>query len=533
MNHVLLTSIYIPLGNEADEGKSVGTELLHKSLTRAQGIFSIRQVIRCWSNDYIAANLDTPVTVFHYPTVRKFKKELKRNHYTHIGISFVVPTFLRMVEMVRIIREISPGTAIILGGYGTVLGDDVLKPHCDYICRGDGVPFMRELLGEKTDAPARHPYAPVKGPRVLSFTYPGKMLHITAGLGCPNGCDFCSTSHFYSRRYYPLVENGKELYSEILNQYRKAKERGDKVSHLAIIDEDLFHSETRAREFLEEARKHQACIGLSGFASIRGLSKFTGREIAEMGFELLWVGIEGKNAAFNKLNGRSAHDLFEDFKDHGISTIASSIIGLPYQTRDSIREDFERHIQLKPTYSQFFIYCPVFGTPLFEKSQKENRLIPGIENPKNWKRMEGFSQFIKHDHFEDGELEKIQEDMYREEYERLGASVFRVGEILLRGSINMEKSDSPLLRMKAGRLKKYAGMIRPLLPIGRWLAPSKDAKHIIDELGHRYRQVCGRWDFPDIVKAMFTPSLALTTYIRFRSGYDDRLGSLRIDKDQL
>ncbi len=45
---VLLTSVCRPFGGPG-EGDSVGAELFHAQVTRAQGIFSLRQVIRCWA----------------------------------------------------------------------------------------------------------------------------------------------------------------------------------------------------------------------------------------------------------------------------------------------------------------------------------------------------------------------------------------------------------------------------------------------------------------------------------------------------
>ena len=54
----------------------------------------------------------------------------------------------RMKEVVAMIREHSPQSEIILGGYGTVLSDEALAPYADHICREEGVGFMRRLLGE-------------------------------------------------------------------------------------------------------------------------------------------------------------------------------------------------------------------------------------------------------------------------------------------------------------------------------------------------------------------------------------------------
>lgn len=57
--NVLLTTVCRPFGG-IGEGDTVGAELFHAQVTRSQGIFSYRQVIRCWGLDYIAENIDAP-----------------------------------------------------------------------------------------------------------------------------------------------------------------------------------------------------------------------------------------------------------------------------------------------------------------------------------------------------------------------------------------------------------------------------------------------------------------------------------------
>ena len=144
---VLLTSVCRPLGLKYGDAPSVGYELLYGQVTRAQGLFSPRTVNIHYSLEYIAENLDTPTVVLQYPSKREFIKELKKG-YDYVGISFIMAVMHKMKEMVALIREYAPNSQIVLGGYGTVLKDDVLKPYADHICREEGVGYFRRLLGE-------------------------------------------------------------------------------------------------------------------------------------------------------------------------------------------------------------------------------------------------------------------------------------------------------------------------------------------------------------------------------------------------
>src|SRR6266542_5052692 len=154
---ILLTSVCRPIGPEHGDAASVGYELLYRQVTRAQGIFSPRTVNSTFSLDYIAENLDAPTVVLQYPSKRELIAELKKG-YDYVGISFIMAVIHKMKESVALIRKYAPNSKIVLGGYGTVLKDEVLKPYADYICREEGVAFMRRLLGEsELPMPYHHP----------------------------------------------------------------------------------------------------------------------------------------------------------------------------------------------------------------------------------------------------------------------------------------------------------------------------------------------------------------------------------------
>ena len=107
------------MGPDQGDATSVGYELLYRQVTRAQGIFSPRTVNVQFSLDYIAENLDAPTVVLQYPSKRELIKELKKG-YDYVGISFLMAIFHKVKDMVALIREHSPKTKIILGGYGTI-----------------------------------------------------------------------------------------------------------------------------------------------------------------------------------------------------------------------------------------------------------------------------------------------------------------------------------------------------------------------------------------------------------------------------
>jgi len=490
MATILLTTVCRPFGG-AGEGDSVAAELFHAQVTRSQGIFSLRQVIRCWGLDYIAHNLQAPCVVLHYPSERELVRELKARKYHYVGINFVVPTFHKLRRLSELVRRHSPGTRIILGGYGTVLPDELLLPHGDFICREEGIVFMRRLLGEEPDAPLRHPYCPIPAPSVYSYPLRTRVAHITGGLGCPNGCDFCSTSHFFKRTYIPFVKTGREMYQLLLEHEQQACSQGDELSGFIVIDEDFFLQEQRAREFLDCVRSGGRSFPLMGFGSVKGLSRFTADEIAEMGFETIWIAFESEEAGYDKLRGKDLDELYASLRSRGIAVLASMIIGFPFQDRAQVEKEFARLMTLAPAMCQFLIYFAFPGTPLHRKVLAEDGFLPEYAENPDYRRWDGFALHLKHPAFTAAELEYLQKDLFRRDFEILGPSLVRLFRVWFEGYRNLKDSPNPLLRRSAERMAAYLkGSFHGLYP-ATLLGPTRERRREAAELMNEIARTFG------------------------------------------
>ncbi len=510
--NILLTTVCRPFGGEG-EGDSVGAELFHPQITREQGIFSYRQVIRCWALDYIAENIEASSVVLHYPSEREFARELKNSTYDYIGINFVVATYHKVKPMVRLIRTHAPGTKIILGGYGTVLSDEELSPYGDLICREEGIEYMRRLFGEDTVKPLVHPYAPVESPRIYSFPLKTKVAHITGGLGCPNGCDFCCTSHFFKRKYIPFVKNGQELYRLMLDMEKKAEIAGDDLSGFILIDEDFFLHEKRAREFLQCVREGGKSMSIMGFGSVRGLSKFTPDEIAEMGFDILWTAFEGTESNFSKLKGRSLSELYSSLKSRGVALLTSMIIGFPYQDRAKIMEEFLMITELGPSLWQVLIYFAFPGTPLHKQMIEENRYLPEYRKNPDYRTYDGFAMHFSHPHFSAPELKDLQSELYRKNFEILGPSILRVVRVWFEGYRNLKDSSNPLLSGRAERMRIYVRRAIPAMYPAILLGPNKERRTEAKELLNEIIQETGSLSITDRLFGIATIPLTAWTWL--------------------
>jgi haloalkane dehalogenase len=525
---VLLTTVCRPFGKHG-EGDSVGAELFHAQVTRSQGIFSYRQVIRCWGLDYIAENIEAPSIVLHYPSEREFIRELKRCRFEWVGINFVVATFHKLRRMVSLIRRHVPNARIVLGGYGTVLSDAELKPYGDFICREEGIGFMRRLLGEAAIDKIRHPYAPIESPRVFSYPLPTKVAHITGGLGCPNGCDFCCTSHFFKRRYVPFVKSGRELYDTIREMELKAKTAGDQLSGFIIIDEDFFIQTSRARDFLKCVRQGGRPLSIMGFGSVKGLSRFHPDEIAEMGFDILWTGFESPSAGYAKISGGNLPILYAALKKRGVALLSSMIIGFPDQDRRQILRDLRQLQELGPALWQILIYFAFPGTPLFERVLTEGRYLPKYQKHPDYRKFDGFSMHFRHGHFSPDELEQLQRDMYRENFERLGPSIVRIIQTWFDGWRHLRNASSPLLRERGRRMRRYVQNAIPGLYPAAFFGPNRFQRRRARMLIRRIRSELGTALLSDRLSGWATLPLAAWTRLALLLDIGQQPKLLRIE----
>src|SRR5512137_1900869 len=441
---VLLTSVCRPMGPKYGDAPSVGYELLYGQVTRAQGLFSPRTVNIHYSLEYIAENLDAPTVVLQYPSQRELIRELKKG-YDYVGISFLLAVMHKMKEAVALIRQYAPNSKIVLGGYGTVLKDDVLKPYADHICREEGVGFFRRLLGEpEIPMPYKHPLL-VSWLKVFGWKVSGTGK-IFAGLGCPNGCDFCCTSHFFSRKHIKLLPEGKDIYA-VAERYLDL----DPSLVFLILDEDFLLNKKRAMEFRDCVIKGGKKLSIFAFSSIKAISQYTVEEILEMGIDGFWIGYEGTRSGYAKQQGRPVDEILTEFREHGITVLTSMILGFDYQTPEVIAQELDGLMKLKPTLSQFLIYGPVPGTPFYERAIKDNLLHEKyVKEPElMYRRGDGFATMIKHPTLSPEAIEELQRWCFSEDFQRLGPSIFRTLEARLLGCRKLRNSPNPQLRQKA------------------------------------------------------------------------------------
>lgn len=480
-------------------------------LTRGQGPFGLRGHLHAFALHTIAQNLSVPVTVLEWPTEDLFRKELERR-YDFLGIQVFSIHLPKIARMVQVAREISPATRIVLGGYGVIHlykgfpGDPpepvrYLRENVDHVCMEEGVGFFRKLLGEPLDRPIRQEFqtdswASLRGAESLArFRFTSTLV----ALGCPNGCEFCSTSAFF-RANKIVVASPEEVCSSLKSAVQKA--RGDPILFNALFDEDFLLDRSYVLRLGERIRKEGLAgkVNLFCFASVKSLSQYRAEELAAMGIGAVWIGVESKFEEavttvhnFEKRKGRDVAELVEDLHRHGILVIASNILGLDFHDRRNILEDIDFFVSLRPDLYQVSPLTPCPGTALFERMEKENRIAPDYRcsDLHLWS-----DNLFRHEAFGRDEIKALYELAHRKLYESNGPSVLRILDVALRGWETLAHASDPHLQERADRCffiasRLGAGLLYSLCE----LAPTEAVRSLVGEVEDRYLRHVGPYSW--------------------------------------
>lgn len=376
---VLLASVFGPYARNDEFGSRTinPMELYHNQVTRAQGIFSPRMFHRSWGILMIQHNISAPCTVLDFPTREAFASELASGSYDVVGISSIIVNIGKVREMCRMVRERSPQSTIVVGGHVAAIPGIEKMVNADYIVKGDGISWMRRFLGENESAPILHP--PIVsgfGHRVMGFSLPRRAGSVAAtiipSVGCPLGCNFCTTSAFFGGKgkFLNFYRTGTELFGVM-----EKMEGTLKVHSFFMMDENFLLHRKRALELLGCMKAGNKSWELYVFASANAIRQYAVRELVELGVSWIWMGLESPRAGYAKLHGSDTLSLTRELRAHGIRVLGSTIIGLEHHTPGNIQAEIEHAVSHSTDFHQFMLYTPVPGTPLYREMEGQGRLL--------------------------------------------------------------------------------------------------------------------------------------------------------------
>ena len=274
------------------------------------------------------------------------------------------------------------GVKTVMGGMYAMLIPDEVAGHCDCVIVGDAEPVWAEMIEDHRKGQLKKRYDPVQPrcPQINVITrrdiFEGKgYLPITLlqfSRGCSHKCSFCASSVYFKAHHY--CRPVEDVVREIKSQKRKL---------LFFVDDNIVCNREKAKELF------RALIPLKiRWVSQGSIDMLNDEELMELmvksGCLGLVIGFESISpqciSEMNKgTNKKGSGDMYkseiQQLRKWGLQTWAAFTVGHDGDTVESVRATCDFAIRNKFTFAAFNILMPYPNTPLYEKMEREGRLL--------------------------------------------------------------------------------------------------------------------------------------------------------------
>ncbi|MBU5615122.1 hopanoid biosynthesis associated radical SAM protein HpnJ [Geomonas azotofigens] len=315
------------------------------------------------------------------------------------------PTLAIDVETARRVKAQKPGTVTVLTGpHVSILPEESLRfaaGAVDIVCRGefdystkelcegkpweevDGISFLKD--GKVVHTKDRPPIAdldalpfaskiyqrdlPIDEYVIPHFRHP--YVSIYASRGCPSRCIYC---------LWPQTFSGRTLRKRSpQNVYEEVKWIKENLPHVKDIsfDDDTFTADKQHAIAIARLIKP---LNVSWVINARANCDYeTLKELREAGMHHVVVGYESGNEQILKnikkgVTKAQAIEFTKNCKKLGITVHGAFVLGLPGETRETIKETIAYAIDLDLTSIQVSLASPYPGTEFYQMA-KENGWI--------------------------------------------------------------------------------------------------------------------------------------------------------------
>ena len=329
---------------------------------------------------------------------------LKRNPDI-VSISALTPTIGVALDSADKIKQVKPDTIVVMGGYHpTFEYESVLEEKSvDIVIRGEGEYTFLELVqtlennGDLKNVNGlafhdEHDHSMVLTPdrpiiqNLDELPFPAfhlfpmekyKILNISTNVatiittrGCPMQCSFCSSAALHGnklrRRSYQNVCDEIEL--------RLTEENIDTI---AFMDDTFTLNKRFVKDLCMEIKRRNLKFWWGCTSRVDTLDEELLEMMKEAGCITIFMGVESADQhTLEKLNKNITLDktqrAFDLCRKVGIRSIASCVIGMPEDTRESIKRTIKFVKKLNPNYALYSLATPYPGTRFYNETFKKD-----------------------------------------------------------------------------------------------------------------------------------------------------------------
>lgn len=350
---------------------------------------------------YVAAYLEAKgfqVAIYDMPImdlgVQDFRKFLRENPFQAVGMTAFTTTLPSTFKLARVAKAVDPNIVTMVGGpHPTLDATGVIEtePAVDFAVRGEGELTTFELLSAVANG--RNGFSEIKGiayrengkavltqtrplvENLDSLPFPAKHLlpmkiyqqqdcpdRIIAGRGCPYRCTFCACPAIWSNSFRRRsLENVLEEIEQSMGRY------GARWFRFA---DDTFTVQTKyVLDFCKAINDRGLSFKWDCYARIDTVNETLLEVMKEAGCWMMYFGVESADPAILKNVGKKitperAKEAIAMANRAGIKVVASFILGLPGETRDTIRKTIEFAQDPNIDEAAFSILTPYPGTEI-------------------------------------------------------------------------------------------------------------------------------------------------------------------------
>ena len=363
---------------------------------------------------------------------KDIEKQIKKFDPDIVGMGCTTRYVFETYNLFKIIKKINPNCLTVVGGpHPSVLPEEVLKecPFIDVVVRGEGEVTFSELVDkfeknqgfedvlgisfrkddriisnsnrpliEDLDSlplPAYHLLPMDKYQcqyKVFNFLIPIGQLRssgsISTSRGCPYDCIFCSSSMIWGKKFRMKTP------SKVIEQIKILSDKYN-MKYIDIIDDTFTVNKNRVLEICNLIKKENIDIIWSCITRVELFDQELASLLKSSGCNKIFFGFEsGSQKILDLLNKRftinDSIKAVEIANNNEIKVVGSFIIGIPGETKETIKQTIQFAKKLKLDYGRFQLLTPLPGTKIYEYAMENNLILT-----KDWSKYTYLNSVMK------------------------------------------------------------------------------------------------------------------------------------------